>query len=116
MVVVNRSYSPHEREDLGRGRDREAGEPGPRQRLHPLLVDRVRVGVEEADRERLDVVAVDRLVEDALDLRDVERLEHLAVVAEPLGQLAPEAAGHQRRRVHRAQVEEVVAGLAPEVE
>ena len=62
---------------------------------HGPLVDRVLVGVEEADRERLHPV-LDQLAHLAANRVEVDRLEHEAVAAHPLGDLAPVAASGER--------------------
>ena len=75
------------REDLGRDRHRQVGRDGGRDLRDHALVAAVRVGVQQAHRQRLDAVRdqlLDRLAHRSL----VERLDDRAVGADPLGHLA----------------------------
>ena len=79
------------------------------------LVLRVGIGVEEADRDRVDPDPREpghRLVERRL----VERLQHFAVRPHPLPRLEPPVARDQRRRLRDGEVVELVLALASNLE
>ena len=74
------------------------------------LVDRVLVGVQEADRERLHSV-LHQLTDLAADRIRIHRLEHGAVAAHPLRDLAAVAARSQRLGKRQEEIVDVVALL-----
>ncbi len=85
------------------GGDRDAREPLLQARLRRALVVGVRVGVQEADGDRLDLqlgAAVGHRVERV----HVERLEHLARAVDALGHLEAQPARHERLRLVVAEV------------
>ena len=101
--------------DVARDGHREVRELGADEIPHGPLVDRVLVGVEEADRERLHPV-LDQLANFAANRVEVDRLEHDAVAAHPFGDLAPVAASGERRREGQEEVVDVVTLLRPHLE
>ena len=101
--------------DLGRERDRDARQLLGEDRADPPLVLRVDVRVEQADRDRLDLLAPQdrgRLAHRVL----VERPQHLAGRAEPLADLDGAVARHERRRLLELRVVERRAHLAGDLE
>ena len=83
---------------------------------HRLLVARVGVGVEQADRDRLDALGLE-VVDDrrAAPLRS-SGCALAAVVREPARHLAPQVARHERRRLHVVEVEVVGPVAARDLE
>ena len=73
---------------------------------HRLLVRRVRVRVQQADRDRLDALGPE-VVEDRRQLAQVERRALGAGGRQPAADLAAQVARHERRRLLVEQVEEV---------
>ena len=65
------------------------------QRARRLLVRRIGVGVQEADRDRLDAV-IDQLAHRRAHLVGIERRDDAPVAVHPLADLQPVAARHQR--------------------
>ena len=80
-----------------RGGDRDAGMALPDAGGCHALMRRVGVGMEEADRDRLDAVA-DEVVCLAVKVVEIERHQLAAVARQPFGDLAPEIAGYDRLR------------------
>ena len=74
-------------EDLGRDRHRQVGRDGGGDLGDHPLVAPVRVGVQQADGQRLDAVR-DQLLDRLAHRRLVDRLDDRAVGADPLGHLA----------------------------
>ena len=73
---------------------------------HRLLVGRIGVGVEQADRDRLDALGAE-VVEDRRQPVQVQRRALGARRREPAADLAAQEARHERRRLLVEQVEEV---------
>ena len=95
---------------VARYRDRETGELGLDEIAHQLLVGGVPVSVQEADRERLHAV-VHQVADLAADCVRVDRLQHGAVAAHALRDLAAVAPARERLREGQEQVVDVVALL-----
>ncbi|OGL13923.1 MAG: hypothetical protein A3F92_02765 [Candidatus Rokubacteria bacterium RIFCSPLOWO2_12_FULL_71_22] len=83
------------------------------ERRQALLVRRVQVGVQEADRERRDAARAE-LAHGPARVGLVERRAHRAVRQDPLGHLADQPARHQRRGLLDLQIVDLVALLAPD--
>ena len=82
-------------------RDREGGAELERDLARPALVGRVDVGVQEGDRERLDPV-VDQRLDGCAHRVLVERLDHVAVGSHPLRDAVGPPQGHERVRLDHA--------------
>ncbi len=95
-------------QDLVRERDEGSGQAGAHDLAGQALVLGVGVGMEKADRDRVDTLARERGVGLAHAVA-VEALQHLAGGIEPLGDLDRAVARHQRARA----VEEEIVGLGP---
>ena len=67
-----------------------------------LLVRRIGVGVEQADRHALDALAPGGAATIPVELGERERRQHGAVRTHPLGDLEAQAARHERLRLARA--------------
>ena len=114
-VVELRSYS---RISGATSQESEIARPGNRLRSQAPrlpLVRRVREGVEEADGDRLDARPA-RSRRDLLELRLVERREHLAAAVQALVDLEPERARHERLGQRDEEVVDVVAHLLAHLE
>src|SRR5881296_4786731 len=85
----------------------------PRQRGQPLLVLRVEVRVQQADREGGDA-AIDQRADRAARVGFVQRRPHRAVGEHALGDLADQAPRHERARLLDLEVVDLVALLAPD--
>ena len=72
--------------------------------------------MEEADRQRLDPLALHQFARGDDGGIRVERPHHLAVVAEPFRHLAAQAARNHRFGEDQAEIEEVVAPLHRDIE
>ena len=94
----------------GNGRQLLAEEP---RRL--LLVRRVREREEEADRDGLDPERAEGLGR-RLDVRRLERSDHLALGADSLAHFEPKLAGHEGRGLRRVEVVEAAALLGSDLE
>ena len=98
-----------------RGDDRDLGPELADAREHRLLVARIGVGVQQADRDRLDAVGPE-VVDDRREPGEIERLALPAVMREAAGHLAAQVARHERRRLLVVEVEEVGAVAARDLE
>ena len=72
--------------------------------------------MQEADRQRLDLLGLDQLGDRGARGREIERGEHAAVIAQALRHLAPIAARDEWRRKTQPQVEHVIAALEAHIE
>ena len=120
-VGVHRRGGPalvlaHVREDVGGAGDVQAGELAADEGFRGLLVRGVGVGVEEADRERLDAGRVDQVPHRLAHAVRVQRLDHRAVGRDPLAHLPAAAARDERIGPPEPEVEQVVALLEAHVE
>ena len=97
-------------------RDREVAEVGLQRQPERVLVSRVRIRVEQADRDTLDAAGLE-LRHHGLDLRQGKGDEHRAVGTDPLADLETEVARHQGLGLG-GQIEpvEVAAVLARDLE
>jgi hypothetical protein len=103
------------RRHLGGERDRHAGQLLGEDRADPQLVLRVDVGVQQADRDRLDLLASQhgrRVAHRAL----VERRHDLAARTEPLDDADGAVARHERPRLLELRVVQAGADLAGDLE
>jgi hypothetical protein len=75
-------------------RDRDIGEVRGEGQAQRLLVRRVRIGVEEADRDALHALAPE-VSDDFGELGELERGEHRAVGADALADLGAKPPGHE---------------------
>ena len=96
---------PELRAYLGRERDDEILAVGAQQLADTLLVDRVQIAVEQADRDRDDIVLGQRPC-DLVDPGLVKGLQHPAPRIQPLLDLEAEIARHQRGRLFEVDVVE----------
>ena len=103
------------RDHVGGERDEQVGEFALDQRAHRLLVRRIGIGVQEADRDRLDAV-IDEPAHRGAHLVRIERRDHAPVAIDPLADLQPVAPRHQRLGEAQEQVVDVVALLGPHFE
>ena len=101
--------------DLGRERDGHAGQLLGEDRADPLLVLRVDVGVEQADGDRLDLLAPQDRGRRAHGVV-LERPQHLAGRAEPLGDGHRAVARDERLRLLELRVVERRPHLARDLE
>ena len=92
--------------DLVRGDHRDLGPQLAHALEHGHLVGRVRVRVDQADRDRLHAGGAE-VVDDPRQRREVERLALDALLGQDPGQLAAQPARDERRRLDVVQVEEV---------
>ena len=81
-------------EHLAREEDGQAGQRGPQAGADLALVAVVEEGVEQADGDRLRVVALDE-VDGVVHVLEVERLHDGALRVDPLGHLEAEVARHE---------------------
>ena len=100
---------------VARNRHRQARELGPDEIPDRTLVDRVLVGMQEADRERLYPVFHQLANLPSHGVR-IERLEHRPVAAHPLRDLAAVAARGQRLWKRQEEIVDVVALLRPHLQ
>jgi len=96
---------------VGRHADDETGCFGRDDVANRALVCRVRIGVEQAHRERVDPLGGER-AQLGPDLRSVEDPDRLAVGGHALVDLAAQMARHQARRFLPGQVEDVALPAA----
>ena len=75
-------------------------------RLHRQFVARVRIGMEQADRDRLHAFRPE-ILQDPGNGREVQRLQLLTAVGHPPRHLPAQVAGHERWRLLVVQVEEI---------
>ena len=101
--------------DLGRQRDRHARQLLGQDRADPLLVRRVDVRVEQADRDRLHALAAKQR-RSVANRVVVERGEHLARRAEPLDHADRAVARDERHRLLELRVVERRPHLARDLE
>ena len=100
---------------VARDRHRQVREFGPDEVAHHPFVHRVAVGVQEADRERLDPV-LHQLAHLAAHRAWVDRLQHGAVAAHPFADLAAVAPGGEGFGEGQEEVVDVVALLGAHFE
>ena len=79
-------------------------------------MDRIRVGVEEADGEGLDAGSFDEVADRPAYPVEVQRLGHRPVGGHPLADLPPLPPGDERIGPRQPEIEEVVALLEADVE
>jgi len=101
--------------DLRRARDRHVRGDLADQRRQPSLVHRVHVGVQQADRDRLDALG-DQLADDPARSVLVEGLPDLAIGQEPLAHFAAKPPRHEGRRRIDEEVVHVVAAFVADLE
>ena len=101
---------PQLRHHVGRNRHGDIGERGAHDRGGFAFVRRISVGVEEADRDRLDALRHQPLRHGAYVL-GVERRQHVAVAIHPFANFQAMAARHQRIGELQEQIVDVVALL-----
>ena len=82
---------------------------------HGLLVRGVGVGVQEADRHRLDACGAE-VIQDAGQGGKIQWLELVAAIVHAAGQLAAQMARHEGRRLHVIEVEEIGPVAARDLE
>ena len=104
------------RQNVARGGDEELRELARDQRARRLFMRRIGEGMQEADRQRLDLLGLDQLGDRGARGREIERGEHAAVIAQALRHLAPIAARDEWRRKTQPQVEHVIAALEAHIE
>ena len=85
---------------VDRAGDRDVGEAGAQHLRDGPLVQRVRIGVQQADGDALHALARERLHQWA-ELAEVDRREDRPVGPHALGHLEPEPARHERRGLGR---------------
>ena len=99
MVVEARSYSRISGADLAGERDRHARQLLGEDRAGAALVRLVGEAVQEADGDRLDLLAPAARAADARARAGlVERQQHRAIGGDPLGHAEAQVARHQRLR------------------
>ena len=103
------------RHDLGRAGHGHRGQKLDAEVRQRALVDRVAVGVQEADRDGLDARVLEPR-DGRAGARLVQRREHAAVGLDALRDLEPQVARHQRRRLVDEEVVHVVAAFAPDLD
>jgi hypothetical protein len=103
------------RHHVGGERDEQVGKFLGDQRAHRLLVRRIGIGMQEADRDRLDPV-IDQPAHRGAHLVRVEPRDHAAVAVHPLADLEPVAPRHQRIGKAEEQVVDVVTLLGAHFE
>ena len=95
---------------------RHAGRPLADDRRRGLLVGAARVGVEERDRDRLDALAREEIDGRASTLAGSSGVRTSPARPEPLGDLAPPAPRHERRRALEVDVVEPRQPEPPDLE
>ncbi len=103
------------RDDVGRQRDRHVRALLAQDRPDPILVDGVGVGVQQADRDRLDAEPGER-PGDRPDRVLVERDEHVAVPVEPLRDPEAQRPRDERDRLGELDVVQRRPDLAADLE
>ena len=114
--MLVRSYSRHSRRDLVRGDGRDLRPELADAREHRLLVRRVGVGVEEADRDRLDALGAEVVEDLGQAARGRAARRSAPVVRQAARHLAPQVARHERRRLYVVEVEVVGPVAARDLE
>ena len=100
---------------VGRKRDEQVGKLLADQRAHRLLVRRIGVGMQEADRDRLDSVIHEPAHRRAHRI-GIEPCDHAAVAIDALADLQPVPARHERFREAEEKIVDVVTLLGAHFE
>ena len=103
------------RHHIGRKRNEQVREFAFDQCAYGLLVCRIGIGVQEADRDGLDAV-IDELAHSRAHFAGIERRDNAPVAVQPFADFEPVAARNERVGKAQEQVVDVVALLGPHFE